>query len=82
MVTLDSDKQLCEQMMNNMLRHDPFMHIRFVDTIVCNVYAFDDIDDTSGVFMVQQVYDFPKKNYCLWSFWECDGDLDAVSHML
>ena len=82
MVTLDSEKSLCEQILGGMLRHDPFMHICYADHIICNVYALDNKTNVNGVYMSQQVKNYPRENYCLWSFWICDSDLSIVSDIL
>ena len=81
MVTMDSDAMLCKQMLGGMLKFMPFLHIRYADQITCNVYALKN-DYVNGVYMVQKVYDFPRRDYCLWSFWKCDNDLGVVSDIL
>lgn len=81
MVTMDNEEEVCKQMLGGMLKFTPFIHIRYADHIVCNVYALRN-DHINGVFMSQKVHDFPKRGHCLWSFWRCDNDLDAVSDIL
>ena len=82
MVTLGNTKSLCEQMLGGMLKFPPFLHICYADSIICNVYALNNHKDVNGVYMSQQVKNYPREGYCLWSFWKCDRDLDAISDIL
>tara|TARA_B100000212_G_scaffold340807_1_gene322312 strand:- start:551 stop:946 length:396 start_codon:yes stop_codon:yes gene_type:complete len=81
MITLDNGKELCEQMLGGMLKFKPFLHIRYADNILCNVYALKN-EIVEGVYMVQRVMNYPRRNYCLWSFWKCGNGLDVISDLL
>ena len=81
MVTMGNKEVLCKQMLGGMLKFAPFLHIRYANHILCNVYALKN-EHVNGVYMVQKVHDFPRRDYCLWSFWKCDSDLGVVSDIL